>query len=207
MTILQGDIQLRASQVMLDVANGGGAPTSTQIVDGQSNGIFPDVSEVDRAGGNLSARKVFVKVLTNNTDSYLGSNVIVEEPPSDPRVSVTLFSTESTFDEREDARKRIESYLTVGPQLSGYLFGDHIVGQRTITLLSRTTDPLPTVGQTFVVGKANVIRDPSTGEVLDESVSEVARLQVTTVREKLSICEVISGDAGAVAQGMMIQRP
>jgi hypothetical protein len=53
MTILQGDIQLRASQVMLDVDEGGGAPTATQIQDGQSNGVFADVSEVDRAGGSL----------------------------------------------------------------------------------------------------------------------------------------------------------
>lgn len=63
------------------------------------------------------------------------------------------------------------------------------------------------VGQEFVVGEANIIRDPSTGEVLDESVNEVARLQVVTVKEKLSICEVISGDADAITKGMMIQRP
>jgi curli biogenesis system outer membrane secretion channel CsgG len=64
-----------------------------------------------------------------------------------------------------------------------------------------------TVGQEFLVGAANVIRDPSTGEVLDESVNEIARLQVTTVKEKLSVCEVIGGDAGAISKGMMIQRP
>jgi curli biogenesis system outer membrane secretion channel CsgG len=62
-------------------------------------------------------------------------------------------------------------------------------------------------GQTFIVGKADILRDPSTGEVLDESVSEVARLQVTTVREKLSICQVISGDSEAIDKGMMIQTP
>lgn len=64
-----------------------------------------------------------------------------------------------------------------------------------------------TAGQVFLVGTANVIRDPSTGEVLDESVDEIARLQVTTVKEKLSVCEVIGGDPGAINQGMMIQRP
>lgn len=153
MTILQGDIQLRASQVMLDVSNGGGAPTSTQIVDGQNNGIFPDVSEVDRAGGNLSARKVFVKVLTNNTDSYLGSNVIVEEPPSDPRVSVTLFSTGETFDTRADAMNRIEAYLFVGSALSFYLLGDHIAGQMTLTMLGQVNAVPPVVGQTLVLRK------------------------------------------------------
>ena len=62
-------------------------------------------------------------------------------------------------------------------------------------------------GQEFVVGKANVVRDPDTGEVLDSSVEEIARLKVTEVKEKLSICSVTSGNAGAVKKGMMVQAP
>ena len=153
MTILQGDIQLRASQVMLDVDEGGGAPTATQIQDGQSNGVFADVSEVDRAGGSLSARKVFAKVLTANTDSYLGANVILEEPPSDPRVSVTLFSTGSTFDRRTDAMNRVEAYLFVGPAMAFYLLGDHIAGQMTLVLLGQTSATPPVVGESIVLRK------------------------------------------------------
>lgn len=60
-------------------------------------------------------------------------------------------------------------------------------------------------GQTFIVGAPNIIRDPSTGEVLDESVDEVARLEVVTVKEKLSICRVSNGNPDAVTKGMMIQ--
>jgi len=60
------------------------------------------------------------------------------------------------------------------------------------------------VGQQFTVGEVEVIRDPDTGEVLDESMTEVAALQVSEVKEKLSICSVTSGDAGAVAKGMAI---
>lgn len=60
--------------------------------------------------------------------------------------------------------------------------------------------------QVFVVGKADIIRDPSTGEVLDQSVSEVARIQVVSVREKLSICEVVSGSLDSITAGMMIQK-
>lgn len=63
------------------------------------------------------------------------------------------------------------------------------------------------VGQTFVVGTVDVIRDPDTGEVLDESMNEVARLRVDEVKEKLSICSVASGDAGAVAKGMAVHLP
>jgi curli biogenesis system outer membrane secretion channel CsgG len=64
-----------------------------------------------------------------------------------------------------------------------------------------------TSGQTFVVGESEVIRDPDTGEVLDESVTEIARLQASTVKEKLTICTVVSGNAGAIKKGMGIQLP
>ncbi len=62
-------------------------------------------------------------------------------------------------------------------------------------------------GQTFIVGFSDVIRDPDTGEILDESVEELARLQVDSVKEKLSICSVVSGDAAAIERGMRVQLP
>lgn len=62
-------------------------------------------------------------------------------------------------------------------------------------------------GQIFVVGAEEVIRDPDTGEVLDRLVDEVARLKVTNAREKLSLCEVISGDTGSVGKGMTVRLP
>ena len=62
-------------------------------------------------------------------------------------------------------------------------------------------------GQEFVVGTAEVIRDPDTGEILDEALTEVARLQANTVKEKLSICSVTSGNAAAVTRGMTVHLP
>ena len=64
-----------------------------------------------------------------------------------------------------------------------------------------------TTGQSFVVGDVEVIRDPDTGEVLDEDMTEIARLTVNQVKEKLSICTVASGNAAAVTKGMTIQVP
>lgn len=54
MAILSGDVKLLKSAVMADVPEGGGAPTGNAIVDGVSNAIFPDISEVARAGGQVS---------------------------------------------------------------------------------------------------------------------------------------------------------
>ena len=153
MPILAGDIKLVASQVMNDVAEGGGAPTATVIADGVSNSIFNDISELDRAGGRVNLRKAFVSVQTANVDGYFGANVIVADAPDDPLVSVTLFSTKDTFDERDAAKARIESYLAQGATWAGYLFGNHIAGQLVVSLLARTTVPPPVVGDTYVLRK------------------------------------------------------
>jgi hypothetical protein len=151
MPIQSGDVKLLKSAVMADVPEGGGAPTGITIADGVSNAIFPDISELDRAGGRVNLRKSFVSVQTGDTDTYFGANVIVAEPPQDARVSVTLFSTAKTFDTREQAQVRIEAYLNKGPEWAGYLFENHIAGQRVIQLFQRTTDTIPNVGQTLVL--------------------------------------------------------
>ncbi len=59
-------------------------------------------------------------------------------------------------------------------------------------------------GDTFKIGDVEVIRDPDTGEVLDESMTEVCRIRVSDVKEKLSICDVTSGDASQVERGMTV---
>ncbi len=63
------------------------------------------------------------------------------------------------------------------------------------------------VGQTFVVGEVDVIRDPDTGEVLKEKMNELARLRVDSVDEKLSTCSVVSGSASAIRRGMAVHLP
>jgi curli biogenesis system outer membrane secretion channel CsgG len=70
--------------------------------------------------------------------------------------------------------------------------------------VNRGTREGVSVGQQFVVGDSEIIRDPDTGEVLDENVKEVARLQVSEVKEKLSICTVSSGKAASVRKGMAV---
>ncbi len=96
-------------------------------------------------------RKLHVSVQSADTDTYMGSNVIVAVPPEDPNVSVTLFTTNDTFDRRESAASRIESYLAKGPLWAGILYDNHIAGQRSVQIFQRTTADLPLVGQTLVL--------------------------------------------------------
>ncbi len=153
MAILTGDIKLLKSAVMADVPEGGGAPTGIEIPDGVSNAIYPDISELDRAGGDVSLRKVFAKVQTANVDSYLGANVIVAEPPQDPRVSVTLFKALDSFETRDSAQSRMEAYLFRGSVLPGYLLENHIQGQRVVQLFYRPEQDPPAVGAAICISQ------------------------------------------------------
>jgi curli biogenesis system outer membrane secretion channel CsgG len=58
------------------------------------------------------------------------------------------------------------------------------------------------VGQVFKVGSSEVLRDPGTGEVLDHSFTEKGQICVESVKEKISICTLTSGDG--VEQGMSV---
>ena len=153
MPILSGDIKLIKSEVMADVPEGGGGPTSHVIADGVSNSIFPDISSVDRAGGDVAMRKVLAAVQTDDVDSFFGANIIIAEPPKDPNVSVTIFSTGETFDRRTDAQSRIESYLALGSRYSGLLFGNHLTGMMTVMLIQQQDRMLPVIGAVLVLIK------------------------------------------------------
>ena len=62
-----------------------------------------------------------------------------------------------------------------------------------------------TVGQTFDVGKAEVLRDPDTGEVLDQSLEKLGSIQVTKVKKKLAICKITEGHG--IKRGMTVLMP
>ena len=72
-------------------------------------------------------------------------------------------------------------------------------------IVNRGTRDGVTVGTEFIVGESDILRDPDTGEVLDEVIHERARIKVVTVSERTSVCTVVSGAAGQVVERMAIQ--
>ena len=64
-----------------------------------------------------------------------------------------------------------------------------------------------TEGMSFVVGTAEALRDPGTGEVLDVSFTPVANLTVNQVKEKISIASVSGGNPEQIEKGMFVQLP
>jgi len=71
--------------------------------------------------------------------------------------------------------------------------------------INRGTREGVSVGQTFNVGKSEILRDPDTGEVLDQSLEKVGTIQVMKVKEKLSICKVLDGQG--ITKGMTVAQP
>ena len=74
-------------------------------------------------------------------------------PPGDCfKLAVTLDDgvfESNVFDRREDAANRVEAYLNKGSLWEGFLFENHITGQRSIQLFQREGAPLPPVGKTL----------------------------------------------------------
>src|SRR5690606_33921341 len=84
---------------------------------------------------------------------YFGAHVIVADPPDDPDVSCLLFSTGDSFDTRDSAATRVESYLAQGASYRGLLYGNHIAGQMVVLLIQRPGVELPVIGGTLVLRK------------------------------------------------------
>ncbi len=58
-------------------------------------------------------------------------------------------------------------------------------------------------GQTFKVGSSEILRDPATGETLDVAFTEKGQIKVASVKEKISICTIVSGDGMAPGMSVM----
>ncbi|MCU0806396.1 MAG: hypothetical protein MUC53_00130 [Candidatus Contendobacter sp.] len=153
MAITVADLKFFQSERMTDETDGGGQMTDTEIVSGTDNQIFDDVSDVDRAAGDVSLRKVYAAVTSANTDKYLDAGVVVFQEPADPAASVLAFTTGSYYDERDDLKDRIESTIVRGARWNGWLWGSHFTGQRAITIWQRPENELTSTGQRLVLIK------------------------------------------------------
>jgi curli biogenesis system outer membrane secretion channel CsgG len=76
-------------------------------------------------------------------------------------------------------------------------------GQRII--INRGTREGVSSGDEFVAGESEILRDPDTGEVLDEVVHERARIRVSQLGERTATCSIVNGDIGQIVVGMGVQ--
>lgn len=151
MPIETKDLVLYESERLSDTDDGGGKYNGQVIIDGQSNNLFNDISELDRSLGDVSMRKIFPAVTTSDTDLLMGSTVFVSELPKDLAVSALLFSTGNYTDQRKSAQNRVESYLAKGGQIAGTPLDTLWQGMKQIQVCMFTTETECNVGDTVVL--------------------------------------------------------
>lgn len=151
MPITDQDIKLLKSERMTDTTDGGGRMTGQVVNTGVDNNIFDDVSGLDRVYGNVSIREIFGAVQTTDTDKYLGARVVIDQAPIDPNVHCLLFAVPGTYEVREQTQTRIESYLAPGAPLQGLLYGPHIIGMKTVTLIQQPNQTVPDIGDVLLL--------------------------------------------------------
>ena len=156
MAILYDDIKLMKSQRLDDSNEGGGMMTGLEVVDGEMNNLFPDISRLDRTYGRVQLRKAFPAVMTDNRNTYYGSHIIFTKPAEDKNVACCMFTTKSSLDMRKDAVERVEEYVVKGYRLFSYmLMGKHVAGAQALLVQQSTTDDLPSSNSVLYLEEAN----------------------------------------------------
>ena len=87
MAITNDDVKL---QRLSDGEDDGGRVTGREVIDGNVNNLFQDISRIDRTVGDIALRKAFIGISTDNNDTCLGHHLILTEPPK--KTSVFYYS-------------------------------------------------------------------------------------------------------------------
>lgn len=151
MPIETNNLVLYKSERLTDTSDGGGKYSGQIVVDGESNNLFPDVSELDRTVGRVSMRKIFAGVNNNDTESLMGSTVFISKNPDDPNVSALLFSTRSHTDTRDSAQNRVENYLAKGAVAVGSLLDTAYSGMKSFQMAMGKNETENSIGDTIVL--------------------------------------------------------
>ncbi|MCH7395226.1 hypothetical protein MMP66_13240 [Acinetobacter dispersus] len=183
MPVETNNLVLYKSERLTDTPDGGGKYSGQVVVDGESNNLFPDVSELDRTMGRVSMRKAFAGINNNDTAALMGSTVFISKNPDDPNVSALLFSTESHTDVRSSASNRVESYLAKGAQAVGSLLDTAYSGMKSLQVAMSKNESENSVGDTIVL---------VVNEGLPTEVTQYVRL--TTVSTRAAFIRVNNAD-------------
>lgn len=142
---------LESERIRTDAEDGGGKYSGREIVDGQSNNLFNDISEMDRTTGRTSIQKIYAAVDTADTDALMGATVFISQNAQDPNVSAVLFSTDSWTDERKEAQNRIENYNAKGAQIAGTPLDTHWKGMKSLQVAMFPQEAESAIGASIVL--------------------------------------------------------
>ena len=144
------------SQRLDDSDEGGGRMTGNEVVDGEINNLFPDISRLDRTYGRVQLRKAFPAVLTNTTNPFYGGHVIITKSAEDEKVKCCMCTTKSSTDVRKDAVDRIQEYVVQGYRLTSYiLMGKHVQGSQALLVQQDIEDEIPSVNSVLYLEESD----------------------------------------------------
>ena len=200
MPLRSGDIRFARSANMSDVAEGGGPPSAQLLNSGRSNEIFPDISEETRTVGRVEIYQIFSVLRNSDSTPLLGGNVILAEPPADPKVSITLLTLKNPFATRADIVQRMESGMSPGPEWSGYPLENHYQTMRSLAVLQRPGMSPPTIGRTYILSynegasgaRSQRIRIKKTDTQV-RVFTEIVNGQLIEFQAQVTTCELFDG--------------
>jgi len=143
------DIKLLQSERMTDFEDGGGRLTTHEVVDGQLKNVFDPISDLDTVYGAISLRKIYAGVMTDNTDTFYGSNVIISSSPADPLVQVAMYSTGDYADGRGGMKDYFESYLIGGGRVPCVLMDGTVTNSQVLATYG--SGPGLVAGRTYML--------------------------------------------------------
>lgn len=142
MAIVDTDIKLLASQRLNDDPDGGGFMTGTVVVDGVENNLFPDISDADRTFGRVQLRKVYVAVTSEDSDTYMGAHVILDDTPDDPAATALMVTKAGYAQERADIVGALDtSNYGVAPGATKRILGGAVLSAGVTTAIQARYDP------------------------------------------------------------------
>lgn len=166
------------------------------------------------AGASMAEINVVMYIVDSSTGQVLASKKCIGKV-SETGLSLGLskggFSGDIGGFKKTNAGKAVELAVDEGV---GFMIsklgeipwsGDVIMTKGDRVYINRGSREGVSVGQTFQVGKAEVLRDPKTGEVLDQTLEKAGTIEVVSVKEKIATCKITQGSG--IQKGMTVMKP
>lgn len=194
--LVKGDV----THVQNDTAGGGGGVSFMGVSVGGKGGkgeVNITIYVIDSTTGQVKASTKVVGVSTKKGLSvgYSGSAL------GGLGIGADGFKNDNVGKACENAVAQAVEFLV--KQLDSIPWTGTVVKGGDKVLVNRGTREGVAVGMEFEVGASEEVRDPDSGELLDNDFKKAGTIRVTEVKEKIAYCEVLDGKG--FAKGMTIR--
>lgn len=138
--MLRTDLKIFKSERMTQQPDAGGQRTSNEVLNGQLNEVFGNISDIDHAQSAVDIVKIYPAVATNDTALLQDGHILINEPTLDTLVDVMIIESDAINDgsTRADIINAIESSVVPSLLLRSGL-SEMIAGQDQLNILDLTS--------------------------------------------------------------------